>query len=237
MRPIKTPDAMRITHNLQEIQKTLRALEHINHRNNQSVGLVVVTKSRSLVDIQTCLDAGIRHLGENYLQEALPKIHALQAYSPIWHYQGRIQSNKIKKIAENFSWVQTVASVDTAKKLDRYREGHCKKLNICIQVNINNEPTKSGISSEDAFDVFSACHILPNIQLRGLMAIPEASAEYDSQKANFSKIHQLFALLRQKYPTLDTLSMGMSQDYPAAVAEGATLVRVGSAIFTETENT
>lgn len=198
-------------------------------RDPASVSLLAVTKNQSLEAVRAAYAAGQRLFGENYLQEALPKIAALPDCE--WHFIGPIQSNKTRKIAEHFSWVQSVASLSIAKRLNEQRPFNLPPLNICIEVNLNAEASKSGVSELDVLPLAEACLALPRLHLRGLMAIPENTDDLNMARRNFHQLAELQNQLISKGIPLDTLSMGMSHDFEAAIAEGSTMVRIGQAIF------
>ncbi len=197
--------------------------------------LLAVSKTRSASDIAQALASGIAHIGENYLQEALTKKTELeqQGLHPCWHFIGPIQSNKTREIASEFDWVHSVDRAKIARRLSEQRPPGLPPLNICIQVNISAEATKSGVSPEQTEQLLREILALPNIRIRGLMAIPEANNEPEAQRENFARVRQLRDQLQRTFPqlTLDTLSMGMSGDLEAAIAEGASIVRIGSDIF------
>lgn len=220
-----------IVTNLSAFKKEMHRYEKNFRLKPNWVQLLLVTKKQSVENIRICYAQGMRQFGENYLQEALPKISALKALSLEWHFIGAIQSNKIKKIAENFMWVQTITSFAIAEKFNFHRQAYAKKLNICLQINLNDENTKSGIALKSVRAMILACMPLSNLQLRGLMIIPAVFATYAEQVDNFKKIQTEFASLQKEFPFLDTLSMGMSQDYVAAIACGSTMVRIGTAVF------
>lgn len=207
-----------IIKSLARVQSRIDSVSH-----NQSVQLIAVSKTRSAVELQLAIDAGQRHFGENYLQEALEKINKLQGQNLIWHFIGPIQSNKTSKIAEHFDWVHSVERVKIAKRLSDQRLEALGDVNILLQVNIDQESTKSGFLLEEIVSVVPQIENLPNISLRGFMCIP--SQENPAQ--SFSTMANLLA----KYPKMDTLSMGMSQDLELAVENGATFVRIGTDIF------
>jgi pyridoxal phosphate enzyme (YggS family) len=191
------------------------------------IQLLAVTKGQPIAKIEEALAAGQKCFGENYCQEALLKIQALK-FAPLeWHFIGHIQSNKIKKIAENFSWVQTVTSEQMAEKLNQYRPESLGPMNICIEVNIDEEGNKSGVRPDEVVPLAEYIRGFPLLRLRGLMAIPSPKKNFYDQRQSFHKMAKLFKML----PEVDTLSMGMSQDFEAAIAEGSTLVRLGTAIF------
>ena len=193
--------------------------------------LLAISKTRGVSELLQAHQAGLQDFGENYLQEALKKIDALQAYKLVWHFTGPIQSNKTRSVAEHFSWVHTVDRVKIARRLSEQRPAGMGALQICIQVNIDHEDSKSGVLPEDLAVIAEDISTLPNIQLRGLMAIPKAGAPRTERQKSFSYLADLLVKLQLTYPMMDTLSMGMSDDFELAVAQGATIVRIGSAIF------
>ena len=207
-----------IESNLAKVQSRIDAVNH-----PQVVQLIAVSKTRTSAELQLAVDAGQLHFGENYLQEALDKIDNLKGQSLVWHFIGPIQSNKTSKIAENFHWVHSIDRVKIAKRLNDQRPDAMGKLNILLQVNIDQEPTKSGFLLDEIISVVPQIENLPNIVLKGLMCIPSQANPAES----FAKMAELFA----KHPTMDTLSMGMSQDLELAVENGATFVRIGTDIF------
>jgi len=192
---------------------------------------MAVSKTKPPQDIILAYQAGARHFGENYLQEAQHKIAALNALPITWHFIGPIQSNKTRPIAELFDWVHSVDRLKVAQRLSDQRPHELNPLQICLQVNVSNEPTKSGVALHEAEALALAIDALPNIVLRGLMAIPEPSDEFEAQQSAFLKVRDLFEQIQCHIPHIDTLSMGMSQDLEAAIAEGATIVRIGTDIF------
>ena len=195
------------------------------------VSLLAVSKTKPASLVEQAYLAGQYDFGENYLQEALEKI-AILAHIPAlnWHFIGPIQSNKTKLIASNFSWVHSVDREKIALRLNQHikdDDGHNTPLNICLQVNISNEESKSGISIEQVFSLAEIVNNCDKLTLRGLMAIPEKNAT----KACYEQMQQLFNQLKKLYPSVDTLSLGMSNDLDKAVAHGSTMVRIGTAIF------
>ena len=198
---------------------------------NQSITLLAVSKTKPIEAIEMAYQCGQHDFGENYLQEAEEKILALKHLTITWHYIGPIQSNKTRKISELFDWVHSVDRFKIAHRLDEQRPDHLPPLNILLQVNIDNDPHKSGISSDQILSLAEQVQSLPRLKLRGLMAIPSLHREFSQQRKPFARMHQAFQNLRQYYPQCDTLSMGMSDDMRAAIAEGSTLVRIGTAIF------
>ncbi|WP_374961728.1 YggS family pyridoxal phosphate-dependent enzyme [Spongiibacter tropicus] len=202
-------------------------------RDPAEITLLAVSKTRSAEEVAVALDAGLTQIGENYLQEALDKQAALQGRNACWHFIGPIQSNKTREIASHFDWVHSVDREKIARRLSEQRPGGKPPLKICLQVNISREDSKSGVLPEDALTLAKQITALPALQLRGLMAIPAASDDPAEQRAAFAALRALRDTLQQALPdqTLDTLSMGMSGDMDAAIAEGSTLIRIGTALF------
>ncbi len=202
-------------------------------RDPDEITLMAVSKTRSAVEVATAVTAGLRHIGENYLQEALDKQQALQGSDICWHFIGPIQSNKTRDIAEHFDWVHSVDRAKVARRLSEQRPPDKPALNICLQINISNEASKAGASAAEASELARYIAELPGLRLRGLMAIPAASDDRQQQRQAFAALRRLRDQLQTQLPAqqLDTLSMGMSGDLDAAIAEGSTLLRVGTAIF------
>jgi len=223
-----------IPQNLQAITSTIVAAAQDVGRAPQSVQLLAVSKTFGPDAVLEAVQAGQRAFGENYLQEALDKIAALKAAgAPAleWHFIGPIQSNKTRPIAEHFDWVHTVEREKIAQRLSEQRPAGMAPLQICLQVNISGEASKSGVAPAELAQLAHKVAALPNLTLRGLMAIPEPAEDFAQQRAAFAQLRVLYQQLRADGLALDTLSMGMSADLRAAIAEGATIVRVGSAIF------
>lgn len=223
-----------IPQNLQAITATIVAAEQESGRAPQSVRLLAVSKTFGPEAVREAVEAGQRAFGENYLQEALDKIAALgggAAPALEWHFIGPIQSNKTRPIAEHFAWVHTVEREKVAQRLSEQRPAGMAPLQICLQVNISGEASKSGVAPGDLAALAHQVAALPNLTLRGLMAIPEPAVDFAAQRAAFARLRELYEQLRGEGLALDTLSMGMSADLRAAIFEGATIVRVGSAIF------
>ncbi|MDF0734065.1 YggS family pyridoxal phosphate-dependent enzyme [Pseudomonas entomophila] len=197
-------------------------------RDPASVRLLAVSKTKPASAIREIHAAGVRDVGENYLQEALAKQQALRDLPLIWHFIGPIQSNKTKAIAEHFDWVHSVDRLKIAQRLSEQRPASLPPLNICLQVNVSGEDSKSGCTPSALPVLAQAVASLPNLRLRGLMAIPEPTDERAAQEAAFARLRQLQEGLGLG---LDTLSMGMSHDLEAAIAQGATWVRIGTALF------
>ncbi len=211
-------------------QQIRRACENAN-RSTDDVQLLAVSKTRSAEEIRQLHACGQAAFGENYLQEALDKIDALQDLALEWHFIGPIQSNKTRPIAEHFDWVHSVDRLKVARRLSEQRPEALPALNLCLQVNISGEASKSGCSPEELPELAREIAALPGIQLRGLMAIPEPETDPERQRAIFAQVRALMTSLQTQLPTLDTLSMGMSGDLDAAIAEGASIVRIGTALF------
>lgn len=216
---------------LQNLLQQIAAYEKKYSRPSGSVQLLAVSKQQAVHQIQEAFTAGQNAFGENYLQEALPKIDTLSHLPIEWHYIGHIQANKTRKIAEHFAFVHSVDSLKIAERLNDQRPDHLPPLNICLEINLGSELTKAGIRKEDALDLANACLKLERLRLRGLMAIPPQGSLPARQY--FQQLRELFISLNQAGQSLDTLSMGMSEDFEAAIAEGSTMVRIGRAIFGE----
>lgn len=220
-----------IAHNLKIIHEKISAAEQKYHRKSNSVTLVAAAKTRSIAEIQEAIESGQINFGENYLQEALSKIEALKNEKIIWHFIGPIQSNKTKLIAENFIWVETIDREKIAQRLNDQRPKDLPPLNVCIEVNLEGEETKSGVALNEILPLAQKISEMPNLKLRGLMSIPAPAKDFTQQRKVFHKLFDALQNLNQQGFSLDTLSMGMSDDFEAAIAEGATIVRIGSAIF------
>lgn len=206
-------------------------------RDPRAIALIAVSKTVDAAALRLAHAAGQRLFGESYVQEALPKIAALRDLAPEWHFIGPLQSNKTKAVAENFAWVHSVERAKIAQRLSEQRPEGLPPLNLCLQVNVSGEASKRGVTPAELPALAQAVATLPKIKLRGLMAIPEATDDAAKQHAQFRLLRTLRDELNARGFALDTLSMGMSGDLEAAIAEGATLVRVGSAIFGEREKT
>ncbi len=224
------------------MSNTRNRFDHINHRIEQAfnnsgrsltdpVTLLAVSKHHSLDKIQALYDLGQRDFGESYLQEAMEKINQSPYSDIIWHFIGPIQSNKTKDIAQHFQWVHSVDRIKIARRLSSQNSG-TSPLNICLQINISQEPQKSGFSHNEIFAVMEEIIKLPNLAIRGLMTIPAPSNDFTRQKVAFRQLRELMQQLNQQFElNMDTLSMGMSNDLEAAITEGATIVRIGTALF------
>lgn len=219
-----------ISDNLAQVRDHIARRAQQLGRNPSEITLLAVSKTKPAEDIVTAFRAGQRDFGENYLQEALQKIAQLQQLGLIWHFIGPIQSNKTRAIAEHFHWVHSIDRLKIAQRLNEQRPAGMPPLNVCLQVNIDEQPSKAGCTPAEACTLAAAIAKLPNLHLRGLMAIPAPN----SGPAPFAALAELLARINQQASlSLSTLSMGMSADLDDALAAGATLVRVGSAIFGE----
>ena len=225
----------KIKKNILEVKKNISKILLDFNRAEDSVTLMAVSKKQSTESIREAYQAGQKDFGENYLQESISKIQELRDLEIVWHYIGSIQSNKSKLIAENYDWVHSVDKISTIKKINNYRDSSKEKINICIQVNIDAEDTKSGIHINEVEDFIKECSSMSQINIRGLMAIPKFQKDNDLKNVAFSKIKSLFDDLVLKGYKLDTLSIGMSGDYEEAIGSGSTIVRIGTAIFGERE--
>jgi len=222
-----------ITANLQAVMTRIEAATRAAGRPQQSVQLVAVSKTFSPAAVREAASAGQRDFGENYVQEGLEKIRELRALGLTWHYIGPIQSNKTRAIAEHFDWVHAIERGRIAERLSQARGAGQPDLQVCIQVNVSGEASKSGVAPEEVAALARHVAGIARLKLRGLMAIPEPTPDVRLQRARFAQLRELRDRLNGEGFALDTLSMGMSADLEAAIAEGATLVRVGTAIFGE----
>ncbi len=217
--------------NLKIVMERIHAAAQKYGRSVDSIRLMAASKTFSADDIKIAASAGLQEFGENYAQEAIQKIKTLADPKLIWHYIGPIQSNKTRLISENFNWVHSIDRIKTARRLNDARPDSSPPLNACIQINISGEKSKSGIAPQQLLDLARQISTLPNIRLRGLMAIPAVSKDTDEQRQSFKLVNQYFQSLNKENFKLDTLSMGTSNDLEAAIAEGSTMIRLGTAIF------
>ena len=222
-----------IASNLQAVHDAIASAATGAGRQTVEISLLAVSKAFAPDMIREAYRAGQRLFAESYVQEALDKIELLRDLPIEWHYIGPIQSNKTRAIAENFSWVHSVDRLKIAERLSEQRPAWLPELQVCLQVNISMEASKSGVTPVEAGDLAHAIAKLPRLKLRGLMTVPAPSDEFDVQRLNFAKLRELRDRLNRQGMQLDTLSMGMSHDFAAAIAEGATIVRIGTAIFGE----
>ncbi len=226
MEPITT-----VASRLQAVKDRItRAARSVNRRPNE-ITLLVASKTHPAERVREAWLAGQTIFGENYLQEALAKMPALTDLPIEWHFIGPIQSNKTKRITENFAWVHSVDRVKIADRLTKDRPESLPPLQICLQVNVSGEASKSGVAPDELVQLAAHVVRLPRLKLRGLMAVPELTTATALQRSQFHMLWELFDQLKRSGYELDTLSMGMSEDMDIAIAEGATMVRVGTAIF------
>jgi PLP dependent protein len=212
-----------------QIRSSIRDAELSNNRPPGSVLLLAVSKTRPAADLACLYQFGQRHFGESYLQEALHKQQQLAHFNITWHFIGPIQSNKTKQIAAHFSWVHSVDRIKIAKRLNEHRPADLPPLNICLQINISDEQSKSGISLQQFVQFAEQIKSFSRLKLRGVMAIPAKLSSYEQQRDPYRRIFQ--AVTQQSGFEIDSFSFGMTGDLPAAIAEGATIVRIGTALF------
>lgn len=218
-----------IAHKLKQINREIRQAEASAQRENGTVQLLAVSKTKPGSVIIKAYQAGQRHFGESYVQETLIKQKELSSYQITWHFIGPIQSNKTRQIARHFSWVHSVDRIKIAKRLSEQRPLWLPPLKVCIQVNISNEQSKSGFRLEELATTIEQIARLPNINLRGIMAIPMPVVDYEQQRDSYRQLYQSVKALGRS--EIETFSFGMTGDLRAAIAEGATVVRVGTALF------
>ena len=222
-----------VTENLALISDLLHQAAIEAGRDPSDVRLLAVSKKQPLEKIREAAAAGQRAFGENFVQEGVEKIEALSDLDLTWHFIGHLQSNKTRVVAEYFDWVHTIDKLKTARRLSDQRPSGLPPLNICIQVNVDDEASKSGVAPEALPALAAACAELPSLRLRGLMCLPAMRSDFDHQRVPFAALRRLAEELRRDGIETDTLSMGMTADYRAAVLEGATIVRIGTALFGE----
>lgn len=220
-----------ILSNLQATREAVAKAAIEAHRAPSDVHLLAVSKTFPAEAVREAYQGGQRAFGENYLQEALDKMTLLNDLPLEWHFIGPIQSNKTRPIAEHFAWVHGVDRLKVAQRLSEQRPANMPPLNICLQVNVSGEESKSGVAMSEAAQLAQEISRLPRLKLRGLMSIPAPASGETEQRVAFAKMRVLLQELNQQGSSLDTLSMGMSHDFPAAIKEGATIVRIGTAIF------
>ncbi|AKC60413.1 YggS family pyridoxal phosphate-dependent enzyme [Blochmannia endosymbiont of Camponotus (Colobopsis) obliquus] len=224
-----------IKNNIIFIKQQINDIAHRYRRNPKQISFIAVSKNQSINTINNAISAGQKHFGENYIQEGVKKIlwcnkHILHQ-KLIWHFIGSIQSNKVKFIAQYFDWCHTLHTARIASYLNKHRPEILTPLNILIQINISHSNNKSGILPNQLLNLVEQIIIYPKLKLRGLMAIPEIENNYKQQLKIFTKMFKLFQQLKNNHPTVDTLSIGMSNDMEAAIAAGGNLLRIGTAIF------
>ncbi|HEX6733395.1 MAG TPA: YggS family pyridoxal phosphate-dependent enzyme [Azonexus sp.] len=222
-----------IVGNLQAVLARIADACGVAGRSPESVRLLAVSKTWPADCVRAAAAAGQRAFGENYVQEGVAKVAATTGLDLEWHFIGPLQSNKTRAVAEHFAWVHSIERLKIAERLAAQRPAGLPPLQVCVQVNVSGEASKSGCRPDEAAALCRAVAALPNLQLRGLMAIPEPADDEAARRAPFRQLRELYDQLRAAGLPLDTLSMGMSHDLEAAVAEGATIVRIGTAIFGE----
>ncbi|MCE2998579.1 MAG: YggS family pyridoxal phosphate-dependent enzyme [Betaproteobacteria bacterium] len=220
-----------IAGNLQAVKQRIAQAAAAANRPSQSIQLLAVSKTFGVAEIEAAWQAGQHAFGENFVQESLAKIAALQRLGIEWHFIGPLQSNKTRPVAEHFAWVHSLERDKIARRLNDARPPQLPPLNVLVQVNVSGETSKSGVVPGEERALADAIAGLPRLRLRGLMTIPEPTDDPALLRARFARLRALFEALRTEHPDIDTLSMGMSADLEAAIAEGSTLVRVGTAIF------
>ena len=222
---------IRVTENFRKIQDLLAQACREASRDEHSVRLLAVSKKKPPERVLEAAALGQRDFGENFVQEGLAKIEATAREELNWHFIGHLQSNKTRAVAEHFQWVHTVDRAKIAERLSQQRPDDASDLNICIQVNVDDDPAKSGVPLSQAPRLAEAIADLPRLKLRGLMCLPSARDGFDEQRQPFAKLRECLQTLQSKGHDMDTLSMGMTADYRAAIHEGATIVRIGTALF------
>ncbi len=220
-----------IRQRLQQVLDSIRAAESEFGRSPGCVELLAVSKTRSPEEVRAAFAAGQHAFGENYVQEAVTKMDALADLPLHWHFIGPLQSNKARVAAERFDWVHSVDRLKVARRLNDLRPADLAPLNVCLQINVSDEASKSGIAPDAAVELASAVAALPRLRLRGLMTMPALEHDFERQRAQFRVLSRCLEQLRQDGFAVDTLSMGTTGDLRAAIAEGATLVRVGTGVF------
>ncbi len=222
-----------ISTNLQAVRARIAAAAKMAGRIPDDIKLLAVSKTFSAERVREAAQAGQAAFGENYVQEGLAKIAALEGLGLEWHFIGPLQSNKTRPVAEHFAWVHGIERLKIAERLSEARGAERSRLQVCVQVNVSGEASKRGVSPGGTAELARAVAALPNLRLRGLMAIPEPTDDMAMARRRFAVLRELRDALNEEGLELDTLSMGMSQDLEAAILEGATIVRVGTAIFGE----
>ncbi len=220
-----------LAHRLQEVRNAIAAATLTAGRDERAVTLVAVSKGHQAELISAAARLGITDFGENYLQEALPKIAAVREAGLVWHFLGRLQANKTRPVAEHFDWVHGLDRLRIAERLSQQRSHLASPLNVCLQVNIAQDDKKAGVAPADVAPLAAAVASLPHLRLRGLMCMLPEGLDTPARRGAYAQLRQLLVTLRTSHPELDTLSMGMSGDFSDAILEGATIVRVGTAIF------
>lgn len=227
-----TQTKVQIAARIARINAQIEQAAKAHNRDPNLIKLLAVSKTKPVSDIVSAYETGHRNFGENYVQESLEKIQQMTEYSDIlWHFIGPLQSNKSKFIAQYFDWMHSLDRIKIAKRLHEQRSVHQQALNVCVQINIDDEQSKAGIAPAEALDFIEQLQTLDRIKCRGLMTIPKAGVCETEQKDSFAKMHELFTQCTKTFANIDTLSMGMSDDLNIAIEYGSTMVRVGTAIF------
>lgn len=219
-----------------KVQQKITAAAQQAKRDSEQIQLLAVSKTKPVSLIRQAYQAGLRHFGENYVQESIEKIKQIKgdndfAEPVYWYFIGPLQSNKTRPVAENFDWVQSVDRFKIAQRLNDQRPAELPELNICLQVNISGEASKSGTTLSQVIELASQVNELPRLKLRGIMAIPEKTENNERLEKQFQALHNIYLSLQKQYPQVDTLSMGMSGDLESAIRCGSTMVRIGTDIF------
>jgi len=222
---------IRVTENFRKIQDLLAKAAVDAGRSANQIRLLAVSKKKPAEAVLEAYAAGQRDFGENFVREGLEKIAAVARDDAIWHFIGHLQANKTKAVAQHFQWVHTVDRLKIARRLSAQRPADAADLNICIEVNVDAEASKSGVAAGEVADLAAAIADLPGLKLRGLMCLPAIRDDFEAQRQPFARLRELLESLNRSGMQLDTLSMGMTADYAAAIREGATIVRIGTAIF------
>jgi len=222
---------IKVTENFRKIRDLLAKAAADAGRSAGQIRLLAVSKTKPAAAVLEAYAAGQRDFGENFVHEGLEKIAAVDRADAIWHFIGRLQANKTRSVAQHFLWVHTVDRLKIARRLSVQRPCHAGALNVCIEVNIDAEDNKSGVAAAEVADLAAAVAELPRLRLRGLMCLPAIRDDFEEQRRPFARLRALMESLNRSGMQMDTLSMGMTADYAAAIMEGATIVRVGTAIF------
>lgn len=222
---------IRVTENFRKIQDLLHREALAAGRRPDHVRLLAVTKGKPAEAVAEAVSAGQREFGENFVQEGIAKIDAVGRDDLVWHFIGHLQSNKTRSVAERFDWVHTLDRAKIAARLSRQRPHYAGDLDVCIEVNVDREEQKAGVLPEDVAALAEEVAGLPKLRLRGLMCIPAERSDPEAQREPFAALREILESLERSGLPLDTLSMGMSADFPAAIREGATIVRIGTALF------
>ena len=222
---------IRVTENFREIQDLLAKAAVDAGRSADQIRLLAVSKKKPAEAVLDAYAAGQRDFGENFVQEGLEKIAAVDRDDASWHFIGRLQANKTKAVAQHFQWVHTIDRLKIARRLSAQRPTDAADLNVCIEVNIDGEAGKSGVAAAEVADLAAVVADMPGLRLRGLMCLPAIREDFEAQRQPFARLRALMDSLNKSGMQMDTLSMGMTADYAAAIAEGATIVRIGTAIF------